>query len=258
MTSELLRTMSNSQGKLGYGRDINAFLQELSQNATALVEDISDNAKSVENGIFVESIENRDNGKVRISVSVRNSSGNEGYQFLLLPLFVDELSLSQGAIDGEMLSSVEYFADVTRAFMSACTSFAYAEGSLRSLERKLVLKGFSRDVAADAVQILAKEGYVNECEIAKSRARVFIGKRWGKKRIYAKLREEGFSNDCLDDVKKYLSEVDFVELCAEHIEKKYDEIPVDRGELEKLFAALSRYGYSGSEISLAIKKISNS
>ena len=247
--------MSNNKGKLGFGRDINEFLQELSHDATALVEDISDDVKSIENGIFIESIEKRDNGKVRVSVSVRNTSGSEDYKFLLLPLFVNELSLSQGEVDVEMLSSIEYFADVTRALSSACASLAYAVGSLRSLERKLVLKGFSRDVAADAVAILAKEGYVNECEIAKSRARVFIGKRWGRMRIFAKLREEGFSDDCLDGVKKYLSEIDFVELCAEHIEKKYSVIPADRGELEKLYAALSRYGYSGSEIRSAINKI---
>ena len=67
--------------------------------------------------------------------------------------------------------------------------------------------------------------------------------------------EEGFSDECLDGVREYLSEIDFEELCAEHIEKKYGEVPTDRRELEKMYAALSRYGYSGSEIRSAIKKM---
>ena len=85
--------------------------------------------------------------------------------------------------------------------------------------------------------------------------RVFLSKKWGRNRILAKLREEGFSDGCLDSIKDYLSEIDFEELCAEYIQKKYGVIHDERRELEKMYAALSRYGYSGSEISSAIKKI---
>ena len=245
--------MSNSHSNIGFGRDVNEFLQELSSK-TILCENTSEGNEKI--GIFVTAIENKDNGKCQIFVSVRGVAGSEEHKFLILPQFVQSLSLSCGEIDGETLSSIEHFADVTKAFYSARASLDYTVGSLRALERKLVIKGFSKKIAADAVATLADMGCVNESEIAESRARVFIRKRWGKIRIFAKLREEGFSEICLDGVREYLSEIDFEDLCAEHIEKKYGEIPNDRREIEKIYAALSRYGYSGSEICSAIKKIS--
>ena len=249
--------MSNNKSKLGFGRDINEFLQELSPGAAALADNAYDDDTANEDkiGIFITAINTKDNGILRISVSVRGAAGSEEHRFLLLPRFADELSLSLGEIDGELLSSIEHFADVTRAVSSARASLDYAEGSLRALERKLIMKGFSKDTSREAVTVLADEGYINESEIAQSRARVFVRKHWGRMRIFAKLREEGFSDDCLDGMRKYLSEIDFEELCAEYIEKRYGEIPDDRRELEKMYVALSRYGYSGSEIRSAIKKI---
>ena len=247
--------MSNSHKNLGFGRDVNEFLQRFSSKTDVCDNTIEDNDKI---GIFITSIENKDNGKCKISVSVRGVAGCEEHKFLILPQFVHRLSLSCGEMGAETLSSIEYFADVTKAFYSARASLDYIGGSLRALERKLVVKGFSREIAADAVATLADMGCVNESEIAESRARVFVRKRWGKSRIFAKLREEGFSSDSLDGVREYLSEIDFEDLCAEHIEKKYGEIPGDRREIEKIYAAMSRYGYSGSEIRSAMKKIDNS
>ena len=219
---------------------------------TAPVDNSEENSELCEFGIFVKSIEDRDDGRFKITVKVCGVAGSEEHSFLLLPRFVDDLSLSVGEMNGDLLSSIEYFADVTRAVFSARASFDYTEGSLRALERKLVMKGFSRDASRDAVALLADEGFINESEIAENRARVFVRKHWGRMRIFAKLREEGFADNSLDGVREYLSEIDFEELCAEHIEKKYGEIPTDRRELEKMYAALSRYGYSSGEIRAAV------
>ena len=209
----------------------------------APVDNREENAELFETGIFISSVEGRDNGRFKITVKVCGVAGSEEHSFLLLSCLVERLSLSIGEMDGETLSLIEYYAEVTRAFSSACASLDYAEGSLRAFERKLINKGFSGDVSADAVAILAESGYVNESEIAQSRARVFVRKHWGRMRIFSKLREEGFADDCLDGVREYLSEIDFEELCAEYIEKKYGDVPTDRRELEKMYAALSRYGY---------------
>ena len=171
--------MSNNKGNLGFGRDINEFLQELSPRVATLADDASSDDICFDDriGIFVTEMAVRDNGIVKISVSVRGVAGSEEHRFSLLSRFVGELSLSIGEIDGEMLSSIEYFSDVTRAVSSARVSLDYADGSMRALERKLVLKGFSKDAARDAVAVLADEGYINESEIAQSRARVFIAER---------------------------------------------------------------------------------
>ena len=152
--------MSNNKSKLGFGRDINEFLQELSPSAAALADNAYDDDTANEDkiGIFITAINTKDNGILRISVSVRGAAGSEEHRFLLLPRFADELSLSLGEIDGELLLSIEHFADVTRAVSSARASLDYAEGSLRALERKLIMKGFSKDTSREAVTVLADEG----------------------------------------------------------------------------------------------------
>ena len=73
----------------------------------------------------------------------------------------------------------------------------------------------------------------------------------------AKLREEGFGDDVSDFVCDYLESVDMVELCARLIDKKYGGVSGDRREREKLCSALYRYGYSPSEIRLAVARASN-
>jgi hypothetical protein len=40
------------------------------------------------------------------------------------------------------------------------------------------------------------------------------------------------------------------------IQKHYGEIPTDRDELRRMFASLSRYGYSINEIREAVKTLS--
>ena len=58
--------------------------------------------------------------------------------------------------------------------------------------------------------------------------------------------------DCLDGI---LAEVDFVSNCKTLIQKHYGAIPGEVGEQRKMFASLTRYGYSLSEIKAALQLI---
>ena len=73
----------------------------------------------------------------------------------------------------------------------------------------------------------------------------------------AKLREEGFGDEVSESVCDYLESVDMVELCARLIDKKYGGVSNDRREREKLCSALYRYGYSPSEIKLAVARVAD-
>ena len=192
-----------------------------------------------------------------VLVTLEGGGESEVYRFTLLSELFLRLELSVGAISRDVLCDVEFWASVTEAYFSACRSFAFAPSSFNMLRTKLVKKGFERGVADQAIELVRAKGYVDERDIALRRAELMVGKLWGQTRILAKLREEGFGDDVSDFVCDYLESVDMVELCARLIDKKYGGVSGDRREREKLCSALYRYGYSPSEIRLAVARASN-
>ena len=241
--------MSNLSKKLDFGRDASEFLRSLEQSSGG------ESIGRSNSGIHITSLSSSDNGRVRVRALIENPSGSEEVEFSLLYELSSRLSLSVGEIEPELMAEIEYCADVTDAYFSACASLSYADGSLAALERKLIAKGFDRDVAADAIAIISERGLIDENEIVGSRIRAFLKKRWGRSRIIAKLREEGFQGSAIKQAQLTLAEVDFISLCAEYIRRKYPVLPDDRAAREKMYAALSRYGYSTSDIREAISLI---
>lgn len=240
-TSEQWKTMSN---KPSFGRDAEEFLRLVGIN-----ENKSDKGGQ---GIRITALVPSSDSSVTVRVSVDGTGGSESKEFVLLKELCASLELSVGDIDGAVMPEIEYYADVTRAYFSACASFAYAPSSLRALEKKLVLKGFERDVAQDAIFAVRSRGFVDEADIAFRRAQLMVGKLWGRNRIIAKLREEGFDGDTVTFALRQLSDVDFAENCAALIRKKYRGTPSDASEKNKMLASLSRFGYTGAEIRMAI------
>lgn len=241
--SVLSKMMSN---KAGFGRSAEDFLRLLGQSA---------NEDGQDGGIKITAVCPCSDRclEVRISISSgddRNKS--EMHEFILLEELVESLEISVGSIEPELMPEIEYFSHVTRAYFSACSSFAFAPSSLRGLERKLVQKGFDADVARDAIGYIFSRGVVDEAEVAVRRFELMVKKLWGMSRIMAKLREEGFSAESLASVDQYIANVDFSANCALLIEKKFGCFPSDRAERDKMLASLSRYGYSMSEIKKAI------
>lgn len=208
-----------------------------------------------EYGIFIKSLAACGSEKTTVRVAVANPSGREETEFLLMNSHVESLSLRVGEIDEEILPELEYFAEVARAYSSACASFAFAPSSYSALFKKLLSKGFSKDVCYDAIDCLKKTDFVREDEIALRRAQIFVEKRWGRSRIIMKLREEGFDDGAMSAAKSFLDETDFATICAEHIRKKYGRIPEDGHEKKLMFASLARMGFSTSDIVQAMKMI---
>ena len=236
--------MSN---KPAFGRDIKDFLMERGIAAS--------DPSERKCGIFIRSIASLGGDKKTVKVSVSNPSGREDLEFVLMNLHVDSLSLSVGEISEELLPEMEYFAEVAKAYNSACASFAFTPSSYSALFKKLLMKGFSKDVSYDAIDCLRQTDFVREDEIALRRAQIFVEKRWGRNRIIMKLREEGFDDGSMSLVKEFLDETDFSAICAEHILKKYGKMPDDDHERRLMYASLSRMGFSTSDIRLALKKI---
>ena len=127
--------------------------------------------------------------------------------------------------------------------------------SQRALENRLTQKGVKRQLAKEAAERLAQRGYLNENAQALREAERCVGKLWGPRRIEASLRSKGYSSEVVQRAMYALEGegTDFVHLCAERIRGQKQEPPREPRERQKWMAALSRYGFSGSEIREALR-----
>lgn len=229
----------------GFGRDAMEFLRSVGIDSSVESEESN-------GGVRINSISPVGSEKVVVRVTVSNPSGREEAEFLLLREHSEALELKIGAIDEELLPELEYFAEVARAYSSACSSFAFSPTPLKALSKKLVQKGFERDVASDAIAAFEKSGAIDEGEMACRRAQLLSEKPWGRSRILMKLREDGFEDGAISCAMSALDEVDFASNCAELIRKRFGSIPKERYELDKMYASLSRMGFSSSDIRSAM------
>ena len=232
--------MSNN---IGFGRNAEDFLRTLGKNECDTESD---------SGIRISAISPIADKCFEVRIVISAGDERERHEFMLLEELVERLEISCSSIDPELMPEIEYCGDVTKAYFSACSSFAFAPSSLKGLERKLIQKGFASDIAREAVGFISSRGVVDEVGVALRRLELMVKKLWGRSRIIAKLREEGFSAEAMASIDEYIREVDFAENCALLIEKKFGRVPSDRDERDKMLASLSRYGYSMSEIKKAI------
>lgn len=233
--------------KLAFGRDINEFLGSHGAPVTDSCDSESDDGY----GIRLITAKPSGDERVILTISISNPSGSEETEMVLLSEHFHKMGITIGALDTEIMPELEYWSEVARAYASACSSFAYTPSSLSALEKKLVQKGFPKDIASDAIASVKARGFVDESQIALRRAQLCVEKKWGRSRVLMKLREEGFADQSLEAAREFLASVDFAENCAALIKRKFGNIPEDRHERELMYASLSRMGYSVSEIRAA-------
>ena len=229
----------------GFGRDAMEFLRSVGACPV-------DGGETANSGVRINSISPMGSEKVVVRVTVSNPSGREEAEFLILREHSESLELKIGDIEEELLPELEYFVEVARAYSSACSSFAYTCSSVSMLMKKLILKGFPRDVSADAIECVKARGFIDEKAIAVRRVQVLSEKHWGRSRILLKLREEGFGAEAMSAASEELDGIDFSDSCAELIRKRFGSIPEEKNELDKMYASLSRMGFSPSDIKAAM------
>ena len=205
--------------------------------------------------IEIRSVSLKDDGRAYLDIEVSNGRQSERVRLCILYELLDGMNIVKGEISGERMSELEFLSEVSAAYGSACASFAYSPSSMRALWLKLVQrKGFAREVADRAIELVKERGFVDEEQIALRRAELCVGKKWGRTRIMMQLKRDGFEDGALSSVREYLDdEVDFVENCAALIQKKYGEIPDDRRAREKIYASMSGMGYTGEQIKRAFE-----
>lgn len=164
-----------------------------------------------------------------------------------------EFNLTRGPINEETYEKIEEAAELCRALRSGESLLSYGANSVQALTRKLVGKGYKREVAAAAAERLAGYGLIDEERDMKREVEKCLRKLWGSKRISAHLWNKGYAPETMQGLSELLDDIDFSQHCAVLIQKHYGEVPTDVDEHRRMIASLSRYGYSIGEIREAIR-----
>lgn len=164
-----------------------------------------------------------------------------------------EFNLTRGPISEELYEQIEEAAELCRALRSGESFLSYGANSVQALTRKLVGKGYNREVAAQAAERLAGYGLIDEERDMQREVEKCLRKLWGSKRISAHLWSKGYAAETMRGLSDLLADIDFSENCAALIKKHYGEVPRDADEHRRMIASLSRYGYSIGEIRDAIR-----
>lgn len=143
--------------------------------------------------------------------------------------------------------------DYIRAKSRAMWFLDRADYSEKTLFQKIVAGGISDTAAARAVARLKELGLVNDEKLARRLAEQMSSSNISKRESYAKLYNKGISASV---IKLVLEDTEFDELSQilAVIEKKYRAKMSTKDDVQKVYAALIRKGFSYSSVSEAIRK----
>ncbi len=213
-------------------------------------------AVSPELSVTLRSIRSCHEG-AEVALSIRLESGEHAETRTLMLTMEQYLELkpTKGPLDEETFEHLEEASLLCRAIRAGEHLLSYGANTVQRLSRKLIQKGFSREVALRAAEHLASIGLINEDKDLVREIEKCTRKLWGSKRIMAHLWNRGFAPEAMETVQEHLSEIDFPLLCASLIRRHWGGLPADGEALRHMMAGLARYGYSVSEIREAIRLV---
>lgn len=166
------------------------------------------------------------------------------------------VSLECGDISEETAAMLAEAGELSDAIRRGMAALQYGDRSARRLAENLIAKGIKRETAEAAAAYLTRKGYIREEDTARRRVSGALRKGWGPRRIREDLRARWLEPKAVEAAMEELAQVDFDEICAEVIRKKYGDLPVERAERQKLTAALMRLGYDLDHIHAAMRLLS--
>ncbi len=156
-------------------------------------------------------------------------------------------------IDEEQLQNYLKESDYIRAKSRGMWFLDRADYSEKTLYEKIVAGGISHTAAARAVARLKELGLTDDNKLASRLAQQMSDANISKREAYAKLYQKGISTDI---IKSVLEETEFDETSQVEavIQKKYQNKMTDKENIQKVYAALIRKGFSYSAVREVIKK----
>lgn len=191
---------------------------------------------------------------ISVSLTLYDAAGHSEKKELRVrtELFGD-LGIHKGEIPPEKYEALEKADALSRAYSRGAGMLSYGANSVRRLSQKLTQKGFDRDTALAAAEMLERQGYIRETSDACREADRCLCKGWGARRILVQLRQHGYGDEAVAEAEEYLSGVDFTPVCRQVAQTLSRRPPTERAEREKIAAALFRRGFSGEEIKEALR-----
>ena len=172
-----------------------------------------------------------------------------------------DLGLSTAA--GQILSTDKFdeisrAAQVTAAIKKGIDLLAYAQSTKKGLSKKLVLRGYPKEISDEAAEYLEKVGYISEKSQAEALVRNLAEKKlYGPSRIKSELFSKSYSEDAIAAALD--TDIDYDAICAERIRKTVgtEVFSLSRESRGKAINSLMRYGFSMQNIRSALETLKN-
>ena len=197
-----------------------------------------------------------DKGIVWVTLILRSESA-EQYQKEKYPLLLSqmtELAPQVGEIDEQTAERIADASGICRAYIKGLTSLSYGDQSAKGLAYKLVQKGCTRAHAAVAVQMLAEAGYLREDSAALREAERSVAKHRSRRRVEYDLVAKGYDAHS-EDVRAYLDEVDFDEVCTLALQAQCRHGLPEGEERKKLYHKMLAQGFSSVQVRQAFASL---
>ena len=169
------------------------------------------------------------------------------------PKTYSDLNIKKGELDDETVDKLFDAAEFEKGLSKAMNILGYGANSAKQVRLKLTKAAIPSETTQKIIRYLYSSHLINESSDAVRICETMVKKRYGKKRILAALRHKGYRDEAIRAAEAFLSDVDFVALCAETIEDKLGDIPKDAPEMKKAIAKLVNLGYNVSEIKSAFR-----
>lgn len=210
--------------------------------------------------VVIVSLSARGSGdEIAVLFEMRRGEDCQRERLLISSSDLADLGLRVGACSSACFDAVLAVSERYSARKRALAILGYGRCSARRLAQKLSAKGVDRAVARETVERLVSEGYLDGGEDALREAQRDVAKLWGEKRIAADLRAKGYEDEAVRWALSELEEdgVDYVSSCAKRMERMEGVFSDDPRERQKCVAALTRAGFSLSEIREASRRLSD-
>jgi regulatory protein len=144
---------------------------------------------------------------------------------------------------------MESDAVLRKALSTAYRFLARRSHSQEELRAKLLKKAFDPAITAQALEVIARQGYLNDEQVSLQWALTLVEKRcWGRHKISAYLQRKGIARELIDRVQKQIWQ-EFDESAVAHaaLKKQYAHSS-NKPSAEKMFRFLKSRGFSQEAI----------
>jgi regulatory protein len=178
----------------------------------------------------------------------------DGTELLIDSDLTEAKKLSSG-IDISDPEALKYESDYIRAKSRALWYLSRSDHSEKALKDKLMAAGFDSNACEEACERMAELDLINDERYARRLVEYLSASGSSKREIAFKLSSKGISSDIARQI-LLEDESDEGQKILMLIERKYKNKLSNEADIEKVFAALIRKGFSFSDVRAALKDYS--